>query len=232
MIDDIELWLGILQLFFCSSQATCFFSLGKCNSIVSWSIRLSVPAVTVGWSSNVSGLLFLPCSCWRSCPASPPSNWLAVLGEDGWHVKEQTGTAETEPLIFVLFSSTLLLGLVCTAEIAVLSNYSWKDTVVIIVTDAIFSAKNQNWLWTWSELEGSKEARRIAPISVFSAFPLPTGGNTFNKPVGLAFCVMKTFLKAVMLAKTVSVQLIILSCVGLTNAEVFCLLFSLTKLIF
>lgn len=51
-------------------------------------------------------------------------------------------------------------------------------------------------------------------------------------PVGLAFCVMKTFLKAVMLAKTISVQLIILSCVGLTNAEVFCLLFSLTKLIF
>lgn len=63
-------------------------------------------------------------------------------------MKEQTGTAETEPLIFVLFSSTLLLGLVCTAEIAALSNYSWKDTVVIIVTDAIFSAKNQNWLWT------------------------------------------------------------------------------------
>lgn len=58
------------------------------------------------------------------------------------------GTAETEPLIFVLFSSTLLLELVCTAEIAALSNYSWKDTVVVIVIDTIFSAKTQNWLWT------------------------------------------------------------------------------------
>lgn len=56
-------------------------------------------------------------------------------------MKEQTGTAETESLILVLFSSTLLLELVCTAAIAALSNYSWKDTVVIIVIDAIFSAK-------------------------------------------------------------------------------------------
>lgn len=198
----------------CSSQGTCFFSLGKRSSIVPWRIRLSMPAVTVGCSSNVSGLLFLLCSCWRSCPASPPSNRLGVLGEGGWHVKEQTGTAETESLIFVLFSSTLLLELVCTAEIAALSNYSWKDTVVIIVIDAIFSAKTQNWLGTWYELEGDKEARKIASISVFSAFALPTGGNTFNKPVGLAFCIMKTFLKAVMLAKTLSIQLIILCLCG------------------
>lgn len=60
-------------------------------------------------------------------------------------MKERTGTAETESLIFVLFLSTLLLELVCTAEIAALSNYSWKDTVVIIVIDAIFCAKTQNW---------------------------------------------------------------------------------------
>lgn len=63
-------------------------------------------------------------------------------------MEEQTGTAETEPLIFVLFSSTLLSELVRTAEIAALSSYSWKDTVVVIVIDTIFSAKTQNWLWT------------------------------------------------------------------------------------
>lgn len=75
-------------------------------------------------------------------------------------MKEQTGIAEIRPLIFVLFSSSLLLELVCTAEIAALSNYSWKNTVVIIVIDAIFNAKTQNWPWTylsWEELRRPEE---------------------------------------------------------------------------
>ena len=82
--------------------------------------------------------------------------------------------------MFCLFPSTLLLELVCTAEIAAFSNYSWKDMVVIIVIDAVLSARKQNWLWTWSELEGTKEARSIPTVGGFSAFALPTSENTCN----------------------------------------------------
>lgn len=91
---------------------------------------------------------FYFCSCLVGVPVQPH---LPATGWVCWErgvVKEQTGTSETEPLISILFSSTLLLELVCTAEIAALSNYSWKDTVVITVIDAIFGAKNQNWPWT------------------------------------------------------------------------------------
>lgn len=214
MTDDIKLWLGILQSFLFSSQANCFFSLGKRNSIVPWSIRLSVPAVTVGGSSNVSGLLF-----WSALVGVPVQPHLPATGWVCWERvvdmwKSKRGLLRQSLWFLFCFCQLLLLELVCTAEIAIFSNYSWKDTVVIIVIDAIFSAKNQNWLWTWSELEGAKEARIIAPINVFSVFALSTGGNTLNKPMGLAFCIMKTFLKAVMLAKTLSVQLIILCLCG------------------
>lgn len=84
----------------------------------------------------------------------------------------------------------------CTAEIAAFSNYSLKDTVFIIVIDAIFSARKQNWLWRWSELKGTKEARSIPAINGFSAFTLPTGENTCNRSVGLPFHTMKTFFKS------------------------------------
>jgi len=45
----------------------------------------------------------------------------------------------------------------------------------------------------WSELQGAKEARSISAISGFSAFALPTGENTCNQSVGLAFNIVKTF---------------------------------------
>lgn len=48
-------------------------------------------------------------------------------------VGEQTGAAEAQPLISVLFPFALLLELVCAAEIAAFSNYSWQCTLVIIV---------------------------------------------------------------------------------------------------
>lgn len=54
-------------------------------------------------------------------------------GGNGRRVGEQTGAAEAQPLISVLFPCALLLELVCAAEVAAFSNYSWQCTVVIIV---------------------------------------------------------------------------------------------------
>lgn len=87
--------------------------------------------------------------------------------------------------------------------------------MVIIVIYAIFSARKQNWLWTWPELEGTKEARSILAIGGFSAFALPIDENTCNRSVGLAFRVMKTFFKRCHICnKNISVQLIIVGLCG------------------
>lgn len=52
-------------------------------------------------------------------------------GENGWYVEEQIKTAE--PLGFVLVPRTLLLKLMCAAEIAAFSNYYWKYALGVIV---------------------------------------------------------------------------------------------------
>lgn len=91
--------------------------------------------------------------------------------------------------------------------------------MVIIVIDTIFSARKQNWPWTWPELEGAKQARSILAIGVFSAFALPTDENTCNQSVGLAFWVMKTFFKRCHICnKNISVPLIIVGLCGFNKS--------------
>lgn len=131
MIDGMKLRWGILQSFICFSRALfiCSFSLGRCNSIASWSTRLSMPAVTVGCCLLMSlGLcwFFLLSYCCVPVQSHLPATSWVVLEEGGWRVKEQTFGFWEKAFGFCLFPSTLLLELVCTAEIAAFSNCSWK----------------------------------------------------------------------------------------------------------